>query len=105
LGRVNWHGISLHQLASVTDTARALPIAASVTSHVPTLLRVLIVNAVFLVTMETQSMVENAFVSMKLSLKIPLFFEMLLEGTLNHTGDFTFTQFTCYHRGRVHFII
>jgi hypothetical protein len=54
------------------DIARALPIAMSVTSHVPTLPRVLTVNAVFLVTMETQSMVANAFVSMKLSLKNPL---------------------------------
>jgi len=62
------YGTSVHQLASVMDIARALPIAVSVTSHVPTLPRVLTVNTVFLVTMETQSMVANAFVSMKLSL-------------------------------------
>jgi len=54
---------SAHQLASVTDTARALPIAVSVTSHVATLLRACTVNTVFLVTMVTQSMAENAFVS------------------------------------------
>jgi hypothetical protein len=60
---------SAQQHASVTDTAYALPIAVSVTSHVPTLLRVLTVNTVFLVTMETQSMVENAFVSIKFCLK------------------------------------
>jgi Na+/H+ antiporter NhaA len=60
----------VHQHASVTDTAYALPIVVSVTSHVPTSLRVLIVNTVFLVTMETQLMVENAFVSIKFFLNV-----------------------------------
>lgn len=59
----------VHQHASVTDTAYALPIVVSVTNLVPTLLRVLIVNTVFLVTMGTQLMVENAFVSIKFFLK------------------------------------
>jgi hypothetical protein len=60
---------SVHQLASVMNIAHALPIAVSVTSLAPTLHKVL---TVFLVTMETRSMVVDAFVSMKLSLKIPI---------------------------------
>jgi len=77
------YGTSVHQLASVMDIARALPIAVSVTSHVPTLPTVLTVNTVFLVTMETQSMVANAFVSMKLFLMTHLksFFFVCLECT------------------------